>query len=81
MAHVNWTKKLYGRGEGGQRVCGGFWSEHAKGSKKDSLCRVGDHEDMEESHDGDDGQRRDATQRKEPRYVKELDFSVTVKAS
>ena len=34
-------------------------------SKKDlNSCRVGDHEDIEESHDGDDRQRRGANQRR-----------------
>ena len=33
-------------------------------SKKDYLSSVGDHEDIEECDDGDDGQRRGANQRR-----------------
>ena len=38
-----------------ERVC--IWSE-----RKTQLCRIGDHEDIEESDDGDDGQWRGANQ-------------------
>ena len=38
-------------------------------SKKDQLCRFGDHEDIEESYDGDDGQRRGANKRRNPWYM------------
>ena len=34
MAHVNWTKKLYGRGEGGQRVCGGSGVSMQRAARK-----------------------------------------------
>ena len=44
-----------------RRVCGGFGSQYAYGQQaRPQLCGVGDHEDIEESDDGDDGQRRGA---------------------
>ena len=50
---------------GGKRVCGGFQDQYAYGQKeRTQLCRIGDHEDVEESYDGDDGQRRGANKRR-----------------
>ena len=50
---------------GGKRVCGRFRSKFAYGQQeRPQLCRVGDHEDIEESDDGDDGQRRAANKRR-----------------
>ena len=49
----------------GERVCGGFRCEYAYGQwERLWICWVGDHEDIEESDDGDDGQRRGANQRR-----------------
>ena len=64
---------------GGKRFCGGPRSKHAHGQQyRPSLCRIGDHEDIEKSNDGDDGQRRGANKRRATLYVRELDLSVTV---
>ena len=50
---------------GGKRVCGRFRSEYAYSQKaRPWLCWVGDREDIEESDDGDDGQRRGANKRR-----------------
>ena len=49
----------------GKRVCGGFWSWYAYGQReRPQLCRIGDHEDFEESDDGDDGHRRGENKRR-----------------
>ena len=54
----------------GKRVCGRFWSEYAHGQEeRPQFCWVGDHEDIEESNDGDDGQRRGANKRRSMRKV------------
>ena len=48
-----------------KRVRGGFRSEYAYGQQARPLLGwVGDHEDIEESYDGDDGQRRGANKRR-----------------
>ena len=39
-------------------------SMHMVSKKRPSLFRVGDHEYIDESYDGDDGQRRGANQRR-----------------
>ena len=50
---------------GGKRVCGRFRSKCACGQQERPwLCRIGDHEDIVESGDGDDGQRRGANKRR-----------------
>ena len=49
----------------GKRVCGRFRSKYAFGQQERPwLCWVGDHEDIDESDDGDDGQRRGANKRR-----------------
>ena len=60
------------RKKGGKRVCGRFRSKYAFGQQERCfLCRIGDHEEIEESDDG-------ANKRKPRVHVKELDLFVTV---
>ena len=48
-----------------ERVCGCLRSEYAYGQwERNSLCWVGDHEDIKKSDDGDDGQWRGANKRR-----------------
>ena len=50
---------------GGKRVCGRFLSESAYSQQeRPRHCRIGDHDDIKESYDRDDGQRRGANQRR-----------------
>ena len=61
MGIVGCVNKRAGR----KRVCGRFGCEHAYGQQERPwLCRVGDHQDIKESDDGDDGQRRGANKRR-----------------
>ena len=47
-------------------------------AERRKICRIGHHEDIEVSDDGDDDQRRGANKRRAMVYVKELDLFVTV---
>ena len=58
------TPGCVNRRAGGKIVWSWFRSKYAYGQQERPwLCWVGDHEDIEESDDGDDGQRRGANQR------------------